>query len=384
YKEDGDYTFKLEVTDLAGNEADIFVPHQFTVDTTPPKLKVEGVKDGSANKGKVEPIITYSDINLEEDAVDIILKGSNRGKVDYEKKVTRENKEICVDLGDFKREKSVDDLYTLDTLVEDLAGNQTTDTRTFSVNRFGSVYVLSPATGKMVDDYYINKEQDMVITEINVDKLSFKEVDCSIDGEVITLEEGKDYEVNKSLTDAKWNSYEYHISKKNFEKEGAYVVTIYSEDRATNKSSNKAKEKEVSFVVDKTAPSIVVAGVENGGQYAQNTRDVTIDVQDNILLDNVEVYVDNALVKTEETDALLENNGITTVTLKGSNKRQLLKVSSRDAAGNRAYSPEIFFLITKNILIQWYSNKILFFGSIIAVLFVIGVFATRKKTPQRP
>ena len=371
YEEEGDYSFSIEVTDLAGNEAEIFTPQTFTVDMTPPELIVEGVEDGSANQGVVAPSITYSDVNLEEDTAEITLTGANLGKVNFDKRIGKVDNGIKIDLGDFKHQKEVDDLYTLEVTVEDLAGNEATDTRVFSVNRFGSVYVLSDDTKELVDHFYTNREKDLIITEINVDTLEFTEIDSSIDGDILTLEEGRDYEVKRAYTDKKWKAYEYHIAADNFEKEGAYVVTIYSEDKAKNKSSNKAKGKELSFVVDKTAPSIVVAGIEDGGQYRQVSRDITLDVQDNVLLDDVDVYVDGGLIQTTGQESLLESNGIVKVTLQGANKRQILSVISTDAAGNRADSAQLAFLITRNLFIQWYANKPVFFGSL-GIVFAAG------------
>lgn len=380
YEQDGDYTFDIKVTDLAGNEAEIFTPQEFTIDTTPPELVVEGVKDGSANKGIVAPVITYEDINLEEETVSITLTGANLGKVKCEPKITRIENGKKISLGDFKHKKEADDLYTLKTVVQDLAGNETIDEKTFSVNRFGSVYILDDSTKNLVDGFYSNQERELVVTEINVDSLQFQEIVAGVDGELTTLKEGRDFEVKAGISDSSWKTYEYHIGAENFKEEGAYVVTIYSEDRAENKSSNKAKGKELEFVIDKTAPSIVVAGIEDGGQYTQVSREITLDVQDNILLDNVDVYVDGKVISTIGQEELLESNGIVKVALKGANRKQRLTVISRDAAGNQAVSREISFLITKNLFVQWYSNAPLFYGSLMGVAAVIMlIFWLQKK-----
>ena len=276
-------------------------------------------------------------------------------------------------------------MYTLETVIVDMAGNEVTDTRTFSVNRFGSVYVYDDDTKDLMDDFYTNKEKDLVITEINVDTLEFVEIDSSIDGEITTLEEGKDYEVKKAYTDKQWRAYEYHIPATNFEKEGAYVVTIYSEDRAENKSSNKAKGKELNFVVDKTAPTIVVGGIEDGGQYREANREITLDVEDNVLLKTVDVYVNGAIVKTVAQEELLTENGRIKVNLKGSNKKQVLTVQSKDAAGNHAESKAVSFLITPNIFVQWYTNKPIFIGSILVMAGAVGfIFFRRRKLTVPP
>lgn len=383
FEDDADYDLDITVTDLAGNEADVFTPQSFTIDTTPPELSVEGVENGSANKGVVRPVITYTDINLETESVMINLRGANNGKVSYESVTEKIEDGRKEDLGDFKYVKKVDDLYTMEVVVEDLAGNESTDTRTFSVNRFGSVYILSDMTQQLVDDYYTNRGQDLSVREINVDTLEFLEIDVSRDGDIVTLKNGDDYEVKSKKTDYSWKEYEYHIFADNFEDELAYTVSIYSEDRAQNKSSNKAKGKELEFVVDKTKPSIVVGGVEDGGRYRQVEREIIVGIQDNILLSKAAVYIDGRLVTTIGQEELLENNGEVRVLLSGSNKKQSLTVKAEDAAGNVAESGAISFLITNNLLIQWYSNPFLFYGSIVLlVLITFLIVYLQKKRSQ--
>ena len=49
-------------------------------------------------------------------------------------------------MNDFAREEKMDDLYTLTAKSVDKAGNETEKSVLFSVNRYGSVYVLDDAT----------------------------------------------------------------------------------------------------------------------------------------------------------------------------------------------------------------------------------------------
>ena len=55
-----------------------------------------------------------------------------------------------------------------------------------------------------------------------------------------TLEQNKDFEVSESGSDVSWKEYKYTINASNFENEGDYNVSIYSEDRATNVTTNTA------------------------------------------------------------------------------------------------------------------------------------------------
>ena len=70
---------------------------------------------------------------------------------------------------------------------------------------------------------------------------------------------------------------------------GVYNVVIYSEDRAENASDNRIKDKTIEFVVDKTAPVVTIAGIEDERQYMAEERLVTIDVKDNMELDAMKI-----------------------------------------------------------------------------------------------
>ena len=75
-----------------------------------------------------------------------------------------------------------DDIYRCTGHVEDLAGNQTEAEIRFSVNRFGSNYVLDANTAGVVEKYYISERPVLKITEINVDSLEFQEITATVNG----------------------------------------------------------------------------------------------------------------------------------------------------------------------------------------------------------
>lgn len=381
YEEDGDYTFAVATTDKAGNPAQDYAPDTFTVDQTPPELSIEGVAENSANKGTVAPVIKTSDINLDGASLTVTLTGANRGQVSYKSSRQQTDQNIEIAMDDFSHMDEIDDLYTLEAVVSDRAGNESRQTRIFSVNRFGSVYLIEEATSQLVEQFYTSQEQDIVITEVNVDTLQYGEISYSLDGNIVTLEQGKDYEVTARTDASSWKMYEYRIKAENFRQEGSYVVSLYSEDLAQNRSSNKAKGKEVSFVIDKTAPTIVVAGVEDNGQYVDASRNITVDTQDNILLDSVGVYTNDEKKISAGRGELLKSNGQVNLALSGSNQQQKLYVEARDAAGNMVRSRDIRFLITKNMLVQWYSNLPLCVGSIgaTAAAGAAGVTVFRRR-----
>ena len=86
----------------------------------------------------------------------------------------------------------------------------------------------------------------------------------------------------KKRTRAGWKTYTYKIGRHNFQKEGNYTVTLSSKDRAENRGNNKIKGEEINFVVDQTAPTVVVTGIENHGKYKESSKKMTIYTEDNL------------------------------------------------------------------------------------------------------
>src|SRR5699024_7166407 len=137
--------------------------------------------------------------------------------------------------------ENMDDIYTLTAKLVDQAGNETTRSITFSVNRDGSTYKLNDYTAQVVQCGFTNSPKDIVIQEVNVDTLEFIEITYTKDGEVVTLKEGVDYTVEEEGGDGQWKVYTYTIKASCFEEEGQYSINIYSEDRAKNTSTYQAK-----------------------------------------------------------------------------------------------------------------------------------------------
>lgn len=376
FSADADYTFDIDYTDLAGNAAADYQGDTFTIDQTVPEVEFFDIVDKSANKDLVAPGVTYSDINYSESGVKITLKGA---KPEHdEKELTGTRTDIAngesIKMDDFAHTKANDDLYTLTAAITDKAGNVTEQSVTFSVNRFGSVYVFSDATEKLLDDYYAKEEQDLVVTEINVDTLVNNGISYGRDGELVNLEKGSDYTVKESGSDVSWKEYQYTIDKKNFEEEGHYTVTIDSEDRATNVQNNKVKDSDIEFVIDKTAPSVVITGVENGEQYRADSRDMTVNVADNMAMGTVDIYLGDGITpdKSYKASEIERTGGALTYTIGNADEFQNIKAVARDAAGNEAETEGVSVLVTSNLLIQYVNNTPLLVGSIIVILLIAG------------
>ncbi|MDC7280695.1 Ig-like domain-containing protein [Butyrivibrio fibrisolvens] len=331
---DGRYGFNIVVEDKAGNLSEKYVSEDFVIDMTLPELEISGVEDMSANNGKVAPVVVSKDTNLTDACTEISLVGSNRGKVSPSITKTSGTEQFTYAFADMAHDKENDDLYTLSVKLTDLAGNTVEKTVKYSLNRHGSIFVLSDATKAMVDGYYVTKPQDVVITEINVDAVTKKEVSVAFDGSVKELREGASFTTDDKTNSNGWHSISYNVGKANFNKDGIYSVTVFSEDRATNKQSNQSKDAQVEFLLDKTAPSVIVSGLEDGGIYEEESHDFSVNVTDTIGVTDMKVYLNDEKLASFTAAELNENGGTEVLTIPTKDDYQKVTIQSTDVAGN--------------------------------------------------
>ena len=386
YDKDGTYTFNVSYTDLAGNMAKEYPEDRFTIDRTSPSVEIFGVEDKSANNDIVAPQIRYQDRNYEEKDVKIELTGYHRGKLPIEGQKTEIVNGQYIKLPDFERTKEKDDLYTLTVQVTDRAGNVTKKSITFSVNRFGSVYTLSDNTRKLLQKHYTKQPQEIEVTEINIDTLQMKEISYGRDGEVVRLQKGKDYAVEKNEPEQGWKTYTYKIGRHNFQKEGNYTVTLSSKDRAENRGNNKIKGEEINFVVDQTAPTVVVTGIENYGKYKESSKKMTIYMEDNFAAEAVEVSVhgERKIKKRYDAERLKQQRGRVEVVLRQENRWKTVRVFGVDAAGNRSEEKVFQILVTPDRKIQFFYNLPFIVGVALMILpLLCGVIFFIRKQRRR-
>lgn len=370
FSADGEYTFDIAGLDLALNEMEDYTPDHFVVDQTAPELEIFDIEHMSANNSVVRPGIRYYDTNYDPEGTVILMTGYHNGVVEMTGARKLEPNGLELKLDDFAYEQKLDDLYTMNASVYDLAGNSSEETVMFSVNRFGSVYTFDEATDALIGDhgkYYTNKEQDLVITETNVDTLEFQEITCNLNGRLTTLEEGKNYLVSRNGNEATWKQYTYTVFAENFKEEGSYLLNIYSEDRATNPSDNRSKGKKIEFVVDKTSPRVLISGVEEHGQYRENSREMTVDIEDNVSLSRVSVFIDG-VETVYDAKKIQEVEGKFVLEIGSANYWQEIQVVATDVAGNETVSEKMQVLVTSNALIQFLQNRALFYGSLAMLL----------------
>lgn len=379
YGADARYTFDIAFADMAGNSIADYTPEEFYVDKTAPTLEIGGVADRSANNGTVAPFITFTDTNYNPNAITYTLVGVNNGTVTYDSSLADVANGQTVTFADFERVQQVDDIYTLTATMTDMAGNETTASITFSANRFGSVYDLSAMQKQ--NGKYLQTEEDIVFTEVNVDTLKSGETKIKLtkNGTPRDLVEGKDYTIAVSGGNGQWSQYVYTISKSLFTDDGRYSISVYSVDAASNINENidETKNAEISFGIDKTKPVIVPIDFESNTQYPVEVKTVSVEIKDNLVLEGVKIYLNGAEIQ-------YTNDGETyTFDIPEMNEKQNVRIVAVDAAGNEYELSVEDFLVSTNVFVRWYNNTPLFVGSIVGIAVVCGfliiVMLKRKK-----
>lgn len=371
FSKDGTYQFSCNASDLAGNKSETENIAQFTIDKTAPEMKFTGVEDNNAYNSSIHPVVEYSDLNASaSDQVIITLVGER-----HEKKILTGTYESMTNGGkiileDFDKIRSEDDVYTMTAAFTDLAGNRTEKSITFSVNRFGSNFTFDDNTKELLNRYYIQGGEDIVVRETNVNSLTHKKITVGFNGTTTTLKENDDYTINED-TDNGWKMYTYAIKAKNFTDEGLYEIIITSTDAAGNTQDTKLKDSPISFIIDHTSPTAIITGVENNGRYNVAEKSVQINLTDNYALDKAEIYVDGNIIDELDANEIEEINGLYTLTVKDSSSFQNIAAKVYDAAGNEADSDVVRILVTSNMLTQYFYNKPLFYGSLVAIAAVI-------------
>ena len=333
---EGDCRIWIRTEDMVGN-----VRYQSTgkiiMDRTAPELVFENITAGSANSGEVRPICIVRDSHLKKDSLKLTLTGYQHGEQQVIWKETgTEVDEIKLQMENLPEKREWDDVYTLQAEAEDQAGNHSSREIRFSVNRFGSVYYLGEETRRQMEQFYVARPESIQIYEVNVDYLTESGILLGHEGETRQLRRGKDYTVRKNGNDKTWKEYCYTISADCFEEEGLYYLICASEDRAWNTGDNRMEKQKIEFAVDKSAPSILLTGVEEDGIYREKERTVSLECGDNLALQEVSVWLNGEQIvqNTEEEQELV---------LKQSGEWQTIRVVAADKAGNRRDTGEISF-----------------------------------------
>ena len=398
------YTYSIDFTDMAGNNMGEFQQEEFYIDMSEPVIEISGVKDYSANAGDVIPFISVFDDNYDGESMQISLFNSKGKEIEIKQNVAGYQGGFGYTLSDVN--KQPDEIYTLSVKAFDMAGNSSELIYHFSLNRNGSTYDLSQISA-LVDKAYIrySELEDLQIREMNVNSIEKFDLYVTRNGESITSERRDkrpntmDASVFCYTTDINGNDdigyeYNYTLYKESFRQEGIYNIMFYSKDKAGNEvnSTLEQKDAKLTFVVDNTAPTVVIEGVEPGEFYIEDTKEVNVYVSDNFKLQEASFHVvdeDGNVIQTYNYVELAEEEGdIVTLTLSSNNKKQSIQYYAIDAAGNSvATIPEddvaTSFMITTDAWLRYIHSKksvaATVVGGIAAIMGGAGIFFFRRR-----
>lgn len=356
-KEEGTYQISASCTDAAGNVAEKQELAAFIIDTTPPEVKISGVAEGHTNTDSAAPLVTCTDKHLDGGSVQIAIHKKDGERVSekawpYTK--STDAKKIEVKWEDLPKTALSDGIYKIVIAGEDLAGNAVTmRTLTFSVNRFGSEFVLEQAVRKCIKKTYVSEVPDVKITTYSVNSTREKVIlrRDNTERTELSLAEG-DYEVTESKVREKadrhygWHVKNYRIKKENFQKEGEYAVVIQSDavegDAVIRVADSEARGVPVHFVVDRTPPAVSIGNLDQEF-YEEREHAFTIAVLDNYAFKKMELRIRSLgkgeSVRTIEPDDLDENHMIS-AKLTEHGAEQTVSYTVWDAAGNRLDSAD--------------------------------------------
>lgn len=414
FNKDGKYSFTVDYTDLAGNKAVQKKVDSFYIDKTAPEVEITGVADHQAYNGTVAPVVTYRDDNFADDhdfrftKIDINGKSDDTSKFDYD---TGGNgvTEFIYKYRDFAEVLENDGIYNFTVELSDKAGNSTSKSVTFSVNRFGSTFKASDESKKLINNGYTNAEQDIVIEEINVTPLTKHSVTLAKSGGNSTeLVENTDYTFTSSNNGNEWCKSVYTVNKKNFSDEAAYTVTIMSVDKAKNTNNNcmadsslsteqkNKRECAISFVVDKTSPLVSITGIKDNELYKEASKKVKIVCEDDnldksklvVTLDNKKLAEGKDYTIVDDKDGSIAGMLTAEIVLKAETGgiKENLKVTIGDLAGNTGEKSVDNFILSANIFQRFFANPVLvictFAGLALVIAAVIFFVAKKRKKAE--
>ncbi len=441
YNEDADYTFAISMDDMAGNAiTDASVNYgtsvaakDFTVDTEIAKPVISNPTNGKPYQQEVPVSISSTDVNLENCVATLLKTGREKDENDSWKWVKDFRVDNVINLSNdgqtssfsindlFEHERLNDGIYTLKIDVADKAGNTQSETVTFTVNRFGSVYDYNQYTTETLNGKYVQAiTENIVITEYNPSPLSENAVvSLTRDGAPVEIGD-RNLVITPVYTESAagasgWYEYKYEISKNVFSTvdaqgnmkylDGIYKLYVTSKDIANNDSENISAGADMSFSLDSTAPMIAsITGLEKK-TVNDVTKDVTFEIFDAIGLDTVEVTYVGVNGKTTETyniSDLLKSYDPATQAEKpditkydgsftmGEGMNNIVRIVAKDLAGNvmDTGDPNVensainfdssvlafnsLITVSTNPFVRWYAHTVFFWVSIAVIAVALG------------
>ncbi|MBE6801975.1 MAG: hypothetical protein E7530_03730 [Ruminococcaceae bacterium] len=439
--EDGDYIITADYKDVSTNAAEFnktkvnkgtkysYKSNQLTIDTkiNAPVITFTGNSNGGLGfNDEVIPGVKFEDDNYKSYQITLTRTRYDEKNIDVKDKFIGNRVAINANGGSgsfntFEKIRDNDGVYTLTVRMTDMVDHSSTTSRTFVVNRFGSVYVYNDALIDLIKDRYVQDVNDeLVITEYNANKLKEDtlKVDISRDGRPVD-------DVIASTAPVKnngWYEYAHTINRENFNAEGLYKIALSSTDEVNNDSQNKEAKNTLKndfsevkdvlwFKVDKTLPSITNISFKDEAKNKDSKyteinaegTEVEFTVYDAIGIAKVEVIVDGEST-TYEGETLGDdiNNFVGKITLAESKKQQEVIIKVTDLAGRvldtskkdeaKDSIPDSFtgsVLVSTNFFVRFWNDKPVFWGVVggtlgaAALVIILVALKKRKKKDDK-
>ncbi len=422
FASDAVYTWTLAYTDKAGNKATDLENQSFCVDLTKPAITISGINPNSANNtdGNIGFAIECTDTNFGTFTpvlTAVVYENGSFATKEIEGSASSVGNGERIEYGNLEE----DGMYSLRCAAVDKAGNaydtvnivdedgvsstvnlQDGDNLIdFSVNRNGSTFALNDYSMDVVNDYYVQETaEDIVFYETNADELL--NYNIKLNGNA--LKEGNDYKVTESGGDGSWYRYEYAVNKSLFDDEGEYNLVVESEDKATSMAYSDLKNVSADFVIDKTAPTFTISGIEEDGNYRGTSQNVTLVPTDDggklghvkvtiLDKDGKEQKVISDMSGDELTKYLNGNDGKIKFKVPEGVNQQVAILCADCSIGTDGGTNTTDFIykgitVSSNAFILFFENKPLFYGvlGVVAAAIIVPtgfvIYKKKRKTKK--
>lgn len=231
-KSDGEYLLSVNAKDRAGNHASASC--SFRVDKTAPDISVYGLNEGEITGGK--PVIRFcaGELFYNSTIMTTMLEKKDKGgyvlvdKSEHVMKALRDHVDVSPDN---------EGEYRLTCMASDRSGNVATKCLNFTVDRTPPVIAgLSDVDGKVFKSFSLPQKLSRYVSDLSAAGVHAYVNDREIGNSDVIIEEGK------------------------------YTLTILADDAAGN-----ASEASAVFMVDHTAPQIVLEGFDRDGNVRKGS-----------------------------------------------------------------------------------------------------------------
>lgn len=277
FTKDGTYRIEIAAVDKAGNKAES-VEREFTIHRDEPELSIEGVEDDQHYNQDLEVELSITSAFLDTINSSIMIEKWDQKDEEF-KFYSDESKESSISLS-LKETLSEPGNYRIRLTGQDLAGNISEPKEVqFVIDKQKPIVSIEGIENDAI--YGENQTIELAVNEkyyeTNNVKLTVRRDDKDITDEVEKLI-GRDWSIQESESKATYETRH----------EGNYTIRL----EATDKAGNQADVVEKSFVIDSSVPTIMVKGIKNQVDYAED-RMLEVEIRDrNFKQNSIEVLKD--------------------------------------------------------------------------------------------